>query len=297
MCDKLRGAWAGVATLHGRGQHRCSNAALRLAPTGPRTSRERLENLHPHFNIRMGRELGGPPRPLAPSCLRVAACPRPWRVLAKRVAWHPGESGAAPRRQPHADLGPGAGVCGRRAHHPAVHSAVARGPAACLPPPAVLRTGCSEKLPDSLRYLCSAADCRQRRFESLKGCAVRCCARAQRLTAGRARRMLFNWVLWRYTILYINERSWESGGVARTLHPVMSGPACLLSGHVCFNACSLARAWRHPGGWAPLRSLALRQIWRHFCQALIWCLFIFGIFTGAPPLRWRSMHASHLFCS
>ena len=28
-------------------------------------------------------------------------------------------------------------------------------------------------------------------------------------------RMVFNWVLWRYTILYINERSWESGGVVR----------------------------------------------------------------------------------
>lgn len=26
---------------------------------GPRSDRERLENLHPHFNIRMGRELGG----------------------------------------------------------------------------------------------------------------------------------------------------------------------------------------------------------------------------------------------
>ena len=30
-------------------------------------------------------------------------------------------------------------------------------------------------------------------------------------------RMVFNWVLWRYTILYINERSWESGGVVRAL--------------------------------------------------------------------------------
>ena len=28
---------------------------------GPRSDRERLENLHPHFNIRMGRELGGAP--------------------------------------------------------------------------------------------------------------------------------------------------------------------------------------------------------------------------------------------
>ena len=31
----------------------------------------------------------------------------------------------------------------------------------------------------------------------------------------RKTRMIFNWVLWRYTILYINERSWESGGVVR----------------------------------------------------------------------------------
>ncbi len=69
------------------------------------------------------------------------------------------------------------------------------------------------------------------------------CARAQRLTARRSRRMLFNWVLWRYTILYINERSWESGGVARTLYPVMSGPACFMSGLLV-----LCAAWLEHGG-------------------------------------------------
>lgn len=40
-------------------------------------------------------------------------------------------------------------------------------------------------------------------------------------------RMVFNWVLWRYTILYINERSWESGGVVRA--PVRVSRPCAVS--------------------------------------------------------------------
>jgi len=72
---------------------------------------------------------------------------------------------------------------------------------------------------------------------------------------------------------------------------------CLFCVWASIFVCSLARARRHPGAWAPLRSPALRQIWRHFCQALIWCFFIFGVFTGAPPCVRRSMHASHLLRS
>lgn len=40
--------------VQGRGTE-CAGLVL----AGPRSDRERLENLHPHFNIRMGRELGG----------------------------------------------------------------------------------------------------------------------------------------------------------------------------------------------------------------------------------------------
>ena len=124
---------------------------------------------------------------------------------------------------------------------------------------------------------------------------MRCCAPVQSLTARRSRRMLFNWVLWRYTILYINERSWESGGVARPRLLRL----CLFRAWACLFLCSATWlvAWRHPGGWAPLRSPARRQIWRHFCQALIWCFFIFGVFTGAPPCVWRPVHASPVFRS
>ncbi|KAK9822983.1 hypothetical protein WJX81_000456 [Elliptochloris bilobata] len=97
----------------------------------PRSERERLENLHPHFNIRMGRELGG-------NLMQIWVMALAFAAIAPII------------------------------------------------------------LPFTLLW------------------------------------MVFNWVLWRYTILYINERSWESGGV----------------------------------------------IWRHTCQALIWCFFIFGVFTG-----------------
>ena len=60
----------------GSGWRECSptstSACLRVANprrAGPRSERERLENLHPHFNIRMGRELGGAPDAQSDRCV------------------------------------------------------------------------------------------------------------------------------------------------------------------------------------------------------------------------------------
>ena len=55
---------------------------------GPRSDRERLENLHPHFNIRMGRELGGE-SPLCRVCSTGRVVMMPTSVHAFLMFEHP----------------------------------------------------------------------------------------------------------------------------------------------------------------------------------------------------------------
>ena len=82
---------------------------------------------------------------------------------------------------------------------------------------------------------------------------------------------IVSWVMWRHHLLYVFERSQESGGMVRVLD-LVPRPCLHAMGVGCWGmrmtSCKLTGA------------AVVAQMWHQIFTKLIWCFFIFGEFTG-----------------